>query len=128
VCPCLFAINVDPMWSFLVMASSQKKEAELAKLTALLDKKETQLEIYKERFRRFLFLPFLVQLLQLSDLRKAFNVMKKKAVAEIEENCVEDHSDFQASLIIYLLKISPQTSTDDICNWIEVSRFIYKTY
>lgn len=103
------------------MASPTKKDG-LSEVAYRLDKNEEKGKVLQEIFRRIMFFPFMVQLFQLCELRKAFNLMKKRPVGDWEE-----HLNFQVSLVSYLEVVSYleafsylEATTDDICNWIEV--------
>lgn len=103
------------------MASPTKKEG-LSEVAYRLEKNEEKAKILQEIFRRIMFFPFMVQLFQLCELRKAFNLMKKRPVGDWEE-----HLNFQVNLVSNLEVVSCleafsylEATTDDICNWIEV--------
>jgi hypothetical protein len=90
-----------------------RMESDLHKLLATKEK-----DFYEWDFNAFhLFFEFhLHELIPLAKLRFAFNFMKKLPIC----GSCKDHLDFELSLIHYLQKVSPKTTNDEICMWIEV--------
>ena len=103
-----------------VMDEVTRLESAMHKILASKEK-----NCYERAFDLFhLFYEFhLDQLIPLAKLRFAFNLKKKLPIC----GGYKDHLDFELSVIHYLQKVSPKTTNDEICVWIEVSLCICKS-